>query len=98
MISILNRLKLQSVNGIAAAVTALATVAILSMDLGVPYSKSEEKIYTNPLIQAIAVFCVAYEMLQDLSITGVIVGVWLLIKYFKYFKPHLLIKKKIKEE
>jgi len=98
LIPLLKKMKLSSFTNVADAVTAFATVAILSMDLGVPYSKSEESFYTHPAVQAIAVFCVAYEMLDNLSIAGVILAAWLLVKYFKHFKPHLLKKDEVNKE
>jgi len=94
-IPLLKKLKLNTPGGVASAVTALATVAILSMDLGLSYSDNELAVYTHPIIQIIAVFCVAHEMLEDLTLSTVILAIWLFIKYFKYFGKHLL---KSKEE
>ena len=84
---LLRKIRLSSFSNIADAVTAIATVAIVSMDLGLPYSKSEITFYTNPIVQSIVVFCVAYEMLENLSLSAVLLGVWLLIKYFKHLNP-----------
>jgi hypothetical protein len=92
-IPLLKKIKLTTFSNVSDAVTALATVAIISMDLGLPYSESEASFYTHPLIQVIAVFCVGYQMLENISLSGIILVVWLVIKYFKHLKPHLLKKK-----
>ena len=82
---ILKKLKLDNSDNIVKVVIALITVAILSKDLGLEYTDSEKKFYTSPLIQSIAVFCIAYQMLKELCISVVIVGLWLFIKYFNNF-------------
>ena len=94
-IPLLKKLKLNTHGGFAHFITALATVVVISMDLGLSYSESELAFYTHPIVQVIAVFCVAHEMLDDLSIATAILAIWLFIKYFKHFGKHLL---KSKEE
>ena len=82
-ILVLEKIRLNSFSKIADAITALATIVIVSNDLGLPHSESEKKFYTHPLIQILALFCVGYEMLQNLSITFIIVTIWLIVKYYK---------------
>ena len=93
ILPLLKNIEISKFSNITKALTALVTVAILSSDLGVCYTDSEKVFYKNPLFQIIAVFCVAYEILENLSISVVILGIWLLIKYFKHLRPHLKAKK-----
>ena len=89
-VHLLKLIRLHTFSNIADAVTALVTIAIISMDLGLPYNASEEAFYTNPLFQSLAVFCVAYEMIDNLHLSSILLGIWLFIKYSKYFnKPDL---------
>ena len=90
---LLKKIKLTTFSNVSDAVTAIATMAVISMDLGLPYTKSEERFYTHPLVQVIAVFCVGYQMLENISLAGILLVIWLVIKYFKHLKPHLLEKK-----
>tara|TARA_B100001093_G_C26747483_1_gene979537 strand:+ start:566 stop:874 length:309 start_codon:yes stop_codon:yes gene_type:complete len=92
---LLRKIRLSTFSNIADTVTVIATVAVISMDLGLPYTSSETAFYTHPIIQSIIVFCVAYEMLENLSLSTIILGVWLLIKYFNFLKT--AIKTKIEE-
>ena len=62
-------------------IVALCTVAIVSMDLGVPYSKSEEKIYTNKIFQTIAAFSIAYGITKNTYKSLFVTMLWLGIKY-----------------
>ena len=82
---ILKKLKLDNSDNIVKVIIALITVVILSKDLGLEYTNNEKKIYTNPFIQSIAVFCIAYQMLNEWCISVLILGLWLFIKYFDNF-------------
>lgn len=64
-------------------IVALATAAIVSMDLGVPYSDNEKLVYTNMSIQSIVVSSVAYSITTDINQTIAITLIWLAIKYHK---------------
>ena len=91
-IQLLKKIKLHNFSNIADAVTALVTAAIVSMDLGVNYTKSEKAFYTHPIFQIIIVLCIAYEMLGNLSISTIVLLIWLIIKYLHFFRPDLNIK------
>ena len=65
---------------ITEVIEGLATVAVLSMDLSVPYNKSEEKIYTNKLFQALVVFSVAYNINENIDFAFAVTLIWYVIK------------------
>jgi len=80
-------MKTIDLNKITQIVSTLAVVAILSMDLSVPYNKNEEKIYTNKYFQTIAVFSTVYQQFsQDLNVTIIVTFAWLLIKHTNLVK------------
>ena len=85
---LIRKFGINNISNFANAVTALVTIVILSMDLGVCYTDSEKAFYKHPVIQLVAVFCVSYEIIKNLSISTVIVFIWFLVKYFSYFKPN----------
>ena len=62
-------------------IVALCTVAIVSMDLGTPYSKSELKLYNNKIFQTIAAFSVSYSITEDIYKSLFVSLLWLGIKY-----------------
>ena len=66
-IYLLKKLKLNKMGKIAHIITAIATVAIVSMDLGLDYNEAELKLYTNPIIQIIVLKKDSDNMLQQLS-------------------------------
>lgn len=66
---------------VSTMIVALATAAIVSMDLGVGYSENEKRIYTNMNVQPIVVSAVAYSITEDVTQTTLITLVWLYIKY-----------------
>ena len=68
---------------VSTMIVALATAAIVSMDLGVPYSASETSIYTNMGIQTVVISSVAYSITEDINQSIVITLLWLAIKYNK---------------
>ena len=68
-------------------ISTLVTCAIISMDLGVPYSPSELTVYTSPFFQIIAVLSVATQA-KDLNFGIMITLIWLGIKYFHKFTHH----------
>ena len=62
-------------------IVALCAVAVGSADLGIPYSKNEEKIYTNEIFQTIAAFSVAHSITEDTYKSLFVTMLWLGIKY-----------------
>ena len=62
-------------------IVALCTVATVSMDLGTPYSKSEDKIYTNKIFQTIVAFSVAHSITENTYKSLFVTILWLGIKY-----------------
>lgn len=67
----------------AYAVAALATVAVASMELGVPYTASEKRFYTSAAFQTLAVGCVAFTLLSDARLALLVVFAWALIKHWR---------------
>lgn len=88
-IQLLKKIKPHNFSSFADAVTALVTVAIVSIDLGVNYTKSEKAFYTNPIFQIVVVLCIAYEILENFYISTIILLIWLIVKYYHNFKPDL---------
>tara|TARA_Y100000389_G_scaffold81766_1_gene78354 strand:- start:28065 stop:28292 length:228 start_codon:yes stop_codon:yes gene_type:complete len=68
------------VKTISTLIVALATAAIVSMDLGLPYSDNEKKVYTSAPVQTIAVAAVAYSVTEDIQQAVVITMAWWAIK------------------
>lgn len=68
---------------ISLIISTLAVIAIVSMDLGVPYNQQERLIYTNQWFQIMVLFAVAYINTEKINLTLITLGIWLLIKYFK---------------
>lgn len=62
-------------------IAGLATVAIVSMDLGVDYNEQEKKIYTSLIFQILAVFSVGYLMAEDTNQGIILLLIWAVIKY-----------------
>ena len=62
-------------------IVSLCTIAIVSMDLGTPYSKNEKKIYTNEVFQTIAAFSIAYGITKNKHKSLFVTMLWLRIKY-----------------
>ena len=73
----------EQLNTISTLIVALATAAIVSMDLGLLYSKNEEKIYTHSMVQNIAVAAVAYSVTEDIQQAGLVFMAWWAIKHHK---------------
>jgi hypothetical protein len=89
-IYLLKKLKLIEMGKIAHLITAIVTVAIVSMDLGLDYNEAELKLYTNPIIQIIVVLSVAYEILDDFNMSVIVLAMWALVKYsikLNLYKP-----------
>ena len=66
---------------ISKSIVALATMAIVSFDMGVEYSNLEKKIYHNWLVQLIVVLAVAYSELEDLQSALLLTGIWMFLKH-----------------
>ena len=72
-----------TVTMIAQIIAGLATIAIVSMDLGVAYNKQEEKIYTSKIFQVLAVLSVGYLMSENATQGVALLAAWYCIKYMK---------------
>ena len=70
-----------NIEQIANIISGLAVIAIVSMDLGVEYSKNETQIYTSFIFQVIAILAVAYTTTQDLNMSILLLIIWAAIKY-----------------
>lgn len=79
MLSILN--DKDSMNKITLFISSLASLAITLSDIGVSYTKTELKIYTNPLIQIIIAFAVSYNLVENLHLSILLSFLWFIIKY-----------------
>ena len=75
-----------SVKTVTQLIAGLATVAIVSMDLGVDYNEQEKKVYTSLVFQMLAVFSVGYLMAEDINQGVVLLLGWAAIKYL-HVKP-----------
>lgn len=62
-------------------IVALATAAIVSMDLGLPYSKNEQRVYTHMAVQCLAVAAVSFSVTEDVQQAGLITLAWWAIKH-----------------
>jgi hypothetical protein len=71
------------IKNIALVISTLVVVAVSSMDLGVPYSELETKIYTNKIFQLLAIISIAYLNTENINLTLLIFSLWFIIKYFK---------------
>lgn len=72
-----------SIQKISQIVAALCTVAIVSMDLGVSYTKSEQSIYQSFVFQSIAILSVGFSLTNDLTTTVVVFILWCIFKFTK---------------
>jgi len=79
MLSILN--DKDSMNKITLFISSLASLAITLSDIGVSYTKTELKIYTNPFIQIIIAFAVSYNLVENLHLSILLSFLWFIIKY-----------------
>lgn len=73
--------KEMSLKTVTQLIAGLATVAIVSMDLGVEYNEREKTVYTSLIFQMLAVFSVGYLMAEDTNQGLLLLLVWTLIKY-----------------
>ena len=83
-INLVNYMTNMDLKKITQIISGIATVAVLSMDLSVPYNKSEEKIYTNKFFQALVVFSAAYNINENINLALVVTIAWYIIKNVKY--------------
>ena len=72
-----------SMHKVSNMVAALCTVAIVSMDLGVDYTKNEQNFYQSFLFQTVAILSVGYSLCNDITATVVIYILWFIFKYTK---------------
>ena len=70
-----------SLNKITLFISSLASLAITLGDIGVSYTKSELKIYTNPIIQIIIAFSISYNLIGNLYFSILLSFLWFMIKY-----------------
>jgi|TARA_B100000925_G_scaffold136640_1_gene102232 energy-converting hydrogenase Eha subunit A len=71
---------MEQLKTISTLIVALATAAIVSMDLGLPYSENEKRVYTSAPVQTVAVAAVAYSVTEDVQQAIVITMAWWAIK------------------
>lgn len=64
-------------------IVALVTSAIVSMDLGLPYSENEKRVYTNLNVQTIVVASVIYSITDNVNQTLLTTLLWLFIKHHR---------------
>lgn len=81
-------LELLNINGdnfknVSQLIAGLATIAIVSRDLGVPYNKQEKKIYTSQLFQLLALMSVGYLITENITYGVILLVLWAAIKYLK---------------
>jgi|TARA_B100000902_G_scaffold345371_1_gene351375 hypothetical protein len=74
---------MEQMKTLSTLIVALATAAIVSMDLGLPYSKNEQAIYTNMAVQSIAVAAVAFSVTEDVKQAAFVSVAWWVIKHHK---------------
>lgn len=72
-----------SIQKVSQIIAALCTVAIVSMDLGVSYTKSEQSIYQSFVFQSIAILSVGFSLTNDLTMTVVVYILWSMFKFTK---------------
>ena len=68
---------------------ALITSAIVSMDLGEPYTAREKAIFTNVYFQAAAIGAVAYSVTESVISSAIVVLIWVTLKFY-LFTPESL--------
>ena len=74
MLSILN--DKDSMNKITLFISSLASLAITLSDIGVSYTNTELKLYTNPIIQIIIAFSVSYNLVENLQLSILLSFLW----------------------
>lgn len=74
---------ISNIKYISSIIFTLATVAIVSMDLGVSYNSNEIKIYQNTFFQLLAVLSGIYLNSTDLRSGSIVFFTWLILKYYK---------------
>lgn len=61
-------------------IMALATMAVLSMDLGLEYNSLEKQIYTHIVFQLVAVSAVALATTEDMNLAMIAMAGWITLK------------------
>jgi len=79
MLSILNYK--DSINKITLFISSLASLAITLSDIGVSYTNTELKLYTNPIVQIIIAFSVSYNLVENVYLSILLSFLWFIIKY-----------------
>ncbi|ADO67073.1 hypothetical protein crov040 [Cafeteria roenbergensis virus] len=68
----------------ATIIFTLATIAVVSLDLGKEYNKNEVIIYQHPIFQILVVLSGIYLNVSNLQQGSIVFIIWILIKFFKF--------------
>lgn len=68
----------------ATIIFTLATIAVVSLDLGKEYNKNEVIIYQHPIFQILVVLSGIYLNVSNLHQGSIVFISWILIKFFKF--------------
>lgn len=71
-------------SNITTIIFTLASIAILSLDLGIDHNKNEKKFYQHPIFQILAVLSGIYLSVTDIREGTIIFTIWIFLKYFKF--------------
>lgn len=73
----------------AVIIFTFTTIAIASMDLGLPYNQNEIYLYQHPAFQVLSVISGIYLNVKDFTTGFTVFSLWVLIKFFKFSKLEL---------
>tara|TARA_B100000900_G_C20190607_1_gene557708 strand:+ start:313 stop:534 length:222 start_codon:yes stop_codon:yes gene_type:complete len=65
---------------VSKVVLAYAVAVIVNMDLGIPYSENEKKLYNNFFVQAFVFFSVLFAQTENYSVSASLTLFWALMK------------------
>lgn len=77
---------MENFNTFAIIVFTFATIAVASMDLGMPYNKNEIYLYQHPAFQVLSVISGIYLNVPNFKTGFTVFTLWVLIKFFKFSK------------
>lgn len=72
-----------NINNLATIIFTLASIAILSLDLGIDFNSNEIKVYKHPYFQILAVLSGIYLNVNDFRSGFLVFTLWVIMKYFK---------------
>jgi len=72
-----------SLDSVTKFVSVLAMIAIVSMDLNVPYNDTEKAVYSHSIFQLLVIFSVSYQNLNNLNFALVVAAAWAILKHYK---------------